>query len=133
MARASCRWPTCCAGQGVFALDEPAQLQQRLGVRIDESGGTIRLKTVLRGGAAEQAGMAADDEWLGIEVAGQGWRLGKLDDLPLYAGSHRRLIALVARDRRLLRLELQLPAATTTWRLVLRDPAQAQPWLAVQT
>ncbi len=119
--------------QGVFALDEPSQLQQRLGIRVDEGGGVIRLKNVLRGGAAEQAGMAANDEWIGIEVAGQGWRLGKLDDLPLYAGSHRRLTALVARDRRLLRLELHLPAAATTWRLVLRDPAQAQPWLGVQT
>ena len=53
-----------------------------------------------------------------------------LDDLLLYAGTHRRVIALVARDRRILRLELHLPAASTTWRLVLRDAAQAQPWLA---
>ncbi|TFZ03638.1 M61 family metallopeptidase [Ramlibacter humi] len=119
--------------QGIFALDEPAQLQQRLGVRSEENGGTVKLKTVLRGGAAEQAGMAAGDEWLGVEVGGTGWRLAKLDDLTLYAGSHRRVIALVARDRRLLRLELQLPAAATTWRLVLREPALAQPWLSPQS
>ncbi|MDB5915505.1 MAG: protease with the C-terminal domain-like protein, partial [Ramlibacter sp.] len=87
---------------GVLVLDEPAQLQQRLGVRTTETGGTIMLKTVLRGGAAEQAGMAANDEWVGVEVAGAAWRLGKLDDLPLYAGSHRKVTALVARDRRLL-------------------------------
>jgi hypothetical protein len=43
------------------------------------------------------------------------------------------MIALVARDRRLLRLELHLPAAATTWRLVLRDAALAQPWLATQS
>lgn len=116
--------------QGIFALDEPAQLQQRLGIRSEDAGGAVRLKTVLRGGAAEQAGMAANDEWIGIEVAGEAWRLAKLDDLPLYAGTHRRVIALVARDRRLLRLELHLPAAATTWRLVLRDTARAQPWLA---
>jgi predicted metalloprotease with PDZ domain len=85
---------------------------------------------VLRGGAAEMAGLAANDEWLGVEVAGNGWRLAKLDDLPLYAGDHRKITALVARDRRLLRLELNLPAAVTTWRLVLRDAARAQPWLA---
>jgi len=119
--------------QGVFALDEPAQLQQRLGVRSEESGGTIKLKTVLRGGAAEQAGLAAGDEWLGVEVGGNAWRLAKLDDLLLYAGNHRRLIALVARDRRLHRLELHLPAAATTWRLVLRDSALAQPWLSLTT
>jgi len=116
--------------QGIFALDEPAQLQQRLGVRVEENAGGIKLKNVLRGGAAEQAGMAAGDEWLGVEVAGTAWRLAKLDDLPLYAGNHRRLIALVARDRRILRLELHLPATATTWRLVLREPALAQPWLA---
>lgn len=118
---------------GIFALDEPAQLQQRLGVRAEESNGTIRLKTVLRGGAAEQAGLAAGDEWIGVEVGGSAWRLAKLDDLLLYAGTHRRLIALVARDRRLLRQELHLPAAATTWRLVQREPALAQPWLAPGT
>lgn len=119
--------------QGIFALDEPAQLQQRLGIRSEDAGGAVRLKTVLRGGAAEQAGMAANDEWIGLEVAGEAWRMAKLDDLLLYAGTHRRVIALVARDRRLLRLELHLPAAATTWRLVLRDTARAQPWLAAST
>ncbi len=117
---------------GVAAVEEPAQLQQRLGIRAGE-GSSIVLKTVLRGGAAEQAGMAANDEWIGVEVAGTGWRLGKLDDLLLYAGTHKKVTALVARDRRLLRLELSLPAAVTTWRLVLRDAAAAQPWLSPAT
>jgi hypothetical protein len=85
---------------------------------------------VLRGGAAEQAGFAANDEWVGVEVGAAGWRMSKLDDLLLYAGSHKKVTALVARDRRLLRLELNLPPAVTTWRLVLRDAARAQPWLA---
>ncbi|WP_041675719.1 M61 family metallopeptidase [Ramlibacter tataouinensis] len=115
---------------GIVVLAEPAQWQQRLGLRVAESGGSIQVKTVLRGGAAEQAGFAANDEWLGVEVAGSGWRMAKLDDLPLYAGSHRKVTALVARDRRLLHLELNLPTAVTTWRLVLRDAALAQPWLS---
>ena len=114
---------------GVAVLEEPAQLQQRLGVRMSETA-PLQIKTVLRGGAAEQAGLAANDEWLGVEVGGIGWRLSKLDDLLLYAGAHKKVVALVARDRRLLRLELHLPAAATTWRLVLRDGAKAQPWLA---
>jgi predicted metalloprotease with PDZ domain len=114
---------------GIVVLEEPAQLQQRLGLRVTETSG-IQVKTVLRGGAAEQAGIAANDEWLGVEVAGTGWRLAKLDDLLFYAGSHKKVTALVARDRRLLRLELNLPPAVTTWRLVLRDAARAQPWLA---
>jgi predicted metalloprotease with PDZ domain len=117
---------------GVAVLEEPAQLQQRLGIRSTETQGVV-LKQVLRGGAAEQAGMAAGDEWLGVEAGGQGWRLAKLDDLLLYAGTHRKVTALVARDRRLLRLELTLPAGITTWRLALRDAARAQAWLAPQS
>lgn len=116
---------------GISVLEEPAQLQQRLGIRATETQGIV-LKNVLRGGAAEQAGFAAGDEWVGVEVAGQGWRLAKLDDLLLYAGPHRKVTALVARDRRLLRLELALPPAVTTWRLALRDPARAQTWLGPQ-
>ncbi len=114
---------------GVAVLEEPSQLQQRLGVRVAE-GNALVLKNVLRGGAAEQAGMAANDEWVGVEVAGTGWRLSKLDDLLLYAGPHKKVTALVARDKRLLRLDLAIPAASTTWRLVLREAALAQKWLA---
>ena len=114
---------------GVAVLEEPAQLQQRLGLRATDTAGVV-IKTVLRGGAAEQAGFAANDEWLGVEISGAGWRMTKLDDLLLYAGNHKKVTAVVARDRRLLRLELNLPSAVTTWRLVLRDPGRAQPWLA---
>ena len=113
---------------GIEVIEEPAQMQQRLGLRISEHQG-IHIKTVLRGGAAEQAGMAAQDEWLGVEVAGVGWRLNKLDELLLYAGQHTKITALVARDKRLLRLALGLPSVNT-WRLVLRDATRAQPWLA---
>ncbi len=116
---------------GVQVMDEPAQLQQRLGVRVTESQGLV-LKNVLRGGAAEQAGFAANDEWLGVEVGGNAWRMSKLDDLLLYAGSHRKVTAIVVRDRRLLRLELAIPAAVTTWRLVLRDASRAQQWFGAQ-
>ncbi|MCJ0762049.1 M61 family metallopeptidase [Variovorax terrae] len=114
---------------GVAVLVEPAQPAQRLGLRVTENGG-IQVKTVLRGGAAERAGLAAGDEWLGVEVAGQGWRLGKLDELALYAGTARKVTALVARDKRLLRLDLALPAAAGTWRLALRDAAPVKLWLA---
>lgn len=116
---------------GISVMEEPAQLQQRLGVRVSEAQGIV-LKNVLRGGAAEQAGFAANDEWVGVEVAGSAWRLSKLEDLLLYAGTHRKLTAIVARDRRLLRLDLSVPANVTTWRLVLRDPARAQTWFGPQ-
>ncbi|MES2940715.1 MAG: peptidase M61 [Pseudomonadota bacterium] len=117
---------------GIAVIEEPAQLQQRLGLRMSEGTG-LQVKNVLRGGAAEQAGFAANDEWVGVEVGGTGWRMAKLDDLALYAGQHRKVTALVARDRRLLRLELNIPAAANAWRLVLRDAARAQAWLGVRT
>jgi predicted metalloprotease with PDZ domain len=117
---------------GVAVMEEPSQLQQRIGVRVTETSGIV-LKNVLRGGAAEQAGFSANDEFVGVEVAGVAWRLAKLDDLLLYAGSHRKVTAIVARDRRLLRLDLNLPAGVTTWRLVMRDAARAQSWLGPQS
>ncbi len=119
--------------RGVNVSHDPSQLQQRLGLRSADSNGNVVVKTVLRGGAAEQAGFAPNDEWIGVEVGGQGWRLGKLDDLLLYAGTQRKLTALVARDRRLLRLELVLPAVSTTWRLGLRDEPLARAWLSAAT
>ena len=122
---------------GVAVHEEPSQLAQRLGLRVAETAGAIVVKTVLRGAAAERAGIAPGDEWLGVEACaeqnsgdGAGWRLRKLDDLPLYAGSAGSVVALVARDARLLRLPLALPPNETTWRLSLRDAARARPWLS---
>ena len=118
--------------QGVKVLEEPAQLAQRLGLRVAESAG-VQIKTVLRGSAAEHAGFAAGDEWLGVSVgtgkAASHWRLGKLDDLLLYAGTAQRLGALVARDKRLFQLQLTLPAAVTSYRLAVRDSALLGQWL----
>lgn len=123
---------------GVAVHHDPAQLAQRLGLRVAEANGSVQVKVVLRGGAAEAAGLAAGDEWLGIELpaaksaknAATGWRLTKLDDLLLYAGTATQLTALVARDRRLLRLPLALPAASTTWRLAVQDTPALDTWLA---
>jgi predicted metalloprotease with PDZ domain len=123
---------------GVAALDDPAQRAQELGLRVTETGGSIQVKVVLRGGAAEQAGFSANDEWIGIELPAakgrpaQGWRLTRLDDLALYLGPLRKATALVARDRRLLRLPLTLPGGVTTWRLFAQDPARMAAWLHPQ-
>ncbi len=114
---------------GVTVHQDPAQLAQRLGLRVSDSGGTVQVKTVLRGGAAEAAGIAANDEWLGVQVDGEGWRISRLDDVTLYAGKSRRIEVLLSRDRRLLTRKLQLPAAATTWRLAVRDAARVQSWL----
>jgi predicted metalloprotease with PDZ domain len=109
---------------GVIVTDEPAQLQQRLGLRVAETSG-ISVKVVLSGSVAEKAGFAAGDEWLGISVGSgskaQSWRIHKLDDLVSYIAEHptknQKVIAIVARDKRLVHLSLNWPAqsAERTW------------------
>ena len=90
----------------------------------------------MRGGAAEKAGFAAGDERLGVEPVSRtgtapagGWRMSRLDDLNLYAGHAKKVTALIARDQRLLRLELVMPPAMSTWRLVVKDAALLERWL----
>ena len=121
---------TLLAQHGVDVHDDPAQLAQRLGLRVGEANGVV-VKTVLSGGAAQKAGFAAGDEWLGIEATKQqhGWRMQRLDDLLLYAGTAKKVTALVSRDKRLVRLELVIPAAAITWRLSIKDVVKVQAWL----
>ncbi len=125
---------------GIALQSDTPQPAQRLGLRVTE-GSAVLVKTVLRGSLAEQAGMAPGDEWLGIEVQGQGWRITHLDDLALYAGKAPQVTALVARDRRLLRLPLALqrparskrkvsaPEQPDTVTLAVTDAARAARWL----
>ena len=121
--------------QGLAVLEDPSQIAQRLGLRVTE-GSSIHIKVVLRGGAAERAGMAPGDEWLGLEVgagkAATQWRLGRLDELPLYAGVATKVGAWVARDKKLFKLPLVLPKGGTTWRLVGRDSQRLSHWLGGQ-
>ena len=153
------------ATHGITVSNEPSQLAQRLGLRVAEGGSNgIVVKTVLAAGAAERAGLAAGDEWIGIRLAAgsggprrravaatpvssegfatiagsaadshdgaAGWRLRKLDELPLYLGETTSFTALIARDQRLLELPFSLPYDDRTWRLSLRDAARAQWWLS---
>ena len=111
---------------GVAWHEEPAQMAQRLGLRIEDNA-ALRLKTVLRGGAAEKAGMAAGDELLAFEVGQQTWRLQRLEDLSFYAGAAKKGVIWVARDQRVLRLPLNLPSVNTV-RLSIADAAQVAAW-----
>jgi predicted metalloprotease with PDZ domain len=118
--------------QGLTVVEDPAPMVERLGLRVTENSG-IQIKTVLRGGAAERAGFAADDKWFGLEV-GNGklatrWCLTKLDEIMLYAGSATTVGAWVERDKRMLKLSLTLPQSVTTWRLVVRDTRLVNLWL----
>ena len=125
------------AAHGVGVTEDPSQWAQRLGLRVTESGG-IQIKSVLHGGIGQRAGLCAGDVWLGIEVPASrtqvacAWRLMRLDELPLYAGAALRVTALVERDRRLLRLPIDLSSASsqTTWRLSIKDDPLLRRWLS---
>ena len=124
--------------QGVQVVEDKPQLAQRLGLRMTESQVTLQVKVVLRGGAAEQAGLCAGDEWLAVGTKRSAlWRMTKLDDLSLYvperAGKPTTLQVLVSRDQRLHTLSLQLPSAEqpslATWVLRAGDAAKVNAWL----
>ena len=128
---------------GVVVSDEPAQLQQRLGLRVTESNG-INLKVVLSGGVAETAGFAANDEWLGVSLSTgkkeQSWRIHKLDDVTQYITEHptksQKITAIVARDKRLISLTVNWPAKSDeqTWQFKtgkeVSQAKQLSAWLA---
>ncbi len=96
------------AAYGVDWTTDTATLAQRLGLRVSESALTgVKVSHVLRGGAAERAGMSVGDEVLAL----QGWRLRRLDDALRLLLPDTPATLLVARDQRVLSLSLTLPAA----------------------
>ena len=121
--------------QGIEVHAEIASMAQRLGLRVSETSGSVHIKAVLRSSAAEAAGLAAGDEWLGMEVGakaqGGSWRLGKLDELPALMGREHKGVALVSRDKRMLRLPLTIPAQASHWRLAVPADRKAGQWPAV--
>ncbi|MDZ4130143.1 MAG: peptidase M61, partial [Hydrogenophaga sp.] len=121
--------------QGAKLHHDKAPLAQQLGLRVGESG-SLTIKTVLRGGAAEAAGLAAGDEWLGVELpaaqhgaSAEAWRIHKLDELLMLRGQRTQLVALVSRDKRLLRCTLDWPTESQTVRLTVADAPRLGNWL----
>jgi predicted metalloprotease with PDZ domain len=96
------------AAAGVEWQAEAPTLAQRFGVRVSESALTgVKVTHVLRGEAAEAAGLAPGDELLAID----GWRLRRLDDALRVLRSDRAVPLLVSRDQRVHSVSLRLPAA----------------------
>ena len=101
---------------GIRVQTSPAPLAQQLGLRVSETASGLTIQSVLRGGLAEQAGMAAGDEWLAVAFSAtdgsqpsETWRIHKLDDVPPLLGTRSQLTAWVSRDRRVLALPLTWP------------------------
>ncbi len=123
------------SGHGIQVEAETSGMAQRLGLRVNEATGSVQVKGVLRSSAAETAGLAAGDEWLGLDVGAKGqggsWRLNKLDELSALLGKERRFIALISRDKRLLRLPFTAPAQASHWQLSVPKDRKADQWPAV--
>lgn len=100
----------------------PAPSGPAAGPARERTPAGLTIQSVLRGSLAEQAGMAADDEWLAVGFGGtdgssqppETWRIHKLDDVPPLLGTRSQLTAWVSRDRRVLALPLMWPGETGT-------------------
>jgi predicted metalloprotease with PDZ domain len=115
---------------GVDCLADAPTLAQRLGVRVNESALTgVKVTHVLRGGAAERAGLSAGDELLAVA----GWRVRRLEDALRVIGAGVPAPLLVARDQRVLTLQLVLPAEVPEGAAGVSLRPAAKPAKAAQT
>ena len=111
---------TLLSSHGVVVHEDPPQMAQRLGLRVAEAQGVVQIKAVLRGGAAEKAGMAAGDEWWAVassKAKSPTWRLKKLEDINLLLGNDKKAKATISRDQKIFELDLSIPSDVFTWRL----------------
>ena len=109
-------------------LTAAAGLAASLGLRLSEgpvSG--VQVKSVLAGGAAHRAGVAAGDELLAVD----GWRIRRLDEAQGWLAADAPFELLLVRDQRVLALRVQplaAPPVAEAWSLQL----QARPPAAVR-
>jgi len=107
-----------------FAIDwseDVPTLAQRLGLRVAENPLTgIKVTHVLRGGAAERAGLSAGDELLAV----RGWRLRRLDDALRLLQPGQPSALLASRDQRILELIVTLPAEPAAGAVALKAAAK---------
>ena len=100
--------PALLARAGVDWRHDQADLAAELGLRVSEAAlSGIHVKHVLRGGAAERAGVCAGDELL----AADGWRLRRLEDARGWVAAGAGFELTLVRDQRLLTLPLPLATA----------------------
>jgi predicted metalloprotease with PDZ domain len=110
---------------GVSTVSESGGFALGLGLRLSEgpvSG--VQVKAVLRGSAAERAGIAAGDELLAVD----GWRIRRLDDAQAWVAAGEPFELLLVRDQRVLTRRVtpaSQPAAGTVSLLPADKPSKA--------
>jgi len=91
---------------GVALRDEPVSLAAELGLKLSEGAlSGVHVRQVLRGSAAEAAGLAPGDELL----AADGWRLRRLEDARQWLHAGQPFELLLARDQRVQRCRIEPP------------------------
>jgi predicted metalloprotease with PDZ domain len=108
---------------GVQWQAQAPTMAQRLGLRVSESALTgVKATHVLRGGAAERAGVSAGDELLAVDD----WRIRRIEDAQRLLSAGQPGALLVSRDQRMMTLPLVLPREDeTVGSIVLAVDAQA--------
>jgi predicted metalloprotease with PDZ domain len=103
------------AAVGVELRDETAAgLPALLGLKLSEGAFTgVQVKSVLRGSAAERAGLSAGDEIFAV----QGWRVRRLDDALAWLPQGEPFELMVVRDQRVLTLRVTPPDAKAAPRM----------------
>ena len=92
---------------GIVLTTDSADLAAELGVRVSEGAlSGIHVKSVLRGSAAERAGVSTGDELLAID----GWRLRRLEDARGWLRAGQGFALTLVHDQRLLTLAVPAPA-----------------------
>jgi predicted metalloprotease with PDZ domain len=107
--------------------EEPQPLAGRLGLRLSENALTgIQVRQVLRGSAAERAGIAVGDELLALD----GWRLRRLEDARAWWPGTQPGELLLSRDGRVCRVVLEAAArdleSTVSLSLAAAPTAEAE-------
>lgn len=114
---------------GVALREEAAPgLAAELGLKLSEgpvSG--VQVKSVLRGSAAERAGVSPGDELLAVN----GWRVRRLDDAQAWLAPGEPFELLLVRDQRVLTLRLMPPAPGNGGRTASLALADKAPQAAV--